>query len=140
MRRLSLHEPLLLVSGTGLRGASAAQQLAASSFTKVMQLAGGMVAWNDCGLPIQHWTARSLGELHDEILEWFAAAAAVSREKVLPTFRFFLEAQGGDSNEPTVSMLADALQRIRQLARHGGSDPAELDARIRHFERSLEAL
>ena len=139
-RRLSLHEPLLIVSGSGERSRQVARRLAESCFTNVATLEGGMLAWSCGGLPVRRWLASSFEELCDEILDWFAAASALSREAVLPAFRWLLEARGGCSDDPTVSSIAGALDSLRQLARQGGSDPAELEASIRHFRRSLGAL
>jgi hypothetical protein len=99
-----------------------------------------MRAWHDAELPADRWTAGSLEELRDEILGWFASASALSREEVLPAYRWLLEVEGGDFANPTVSSIAAGLQRIRHLARLGDSDPAELACYIRHFQRSLATL
>ena len=139
-RRQSLHEPLLIVSRSGELSQQVARMLADSCFTNVSTLEGGMVAWSGGGLPVRRWMARSFEELCDEILDWFAAASTLSREAVLPAFRWLLEARGGCFDDPSVSSIAGALDSIRQLARQGGSDPAELEACIRHFRRSLAAL
>jgi glyoxylase-like metal-dependent hydrolase (beta-lactamase superfamily II)/rhodanese-related sulfurtransferase len=46
-------EELILVCRSGNRSGRAAQALAAAGFTRVMNLAGGMLAWNAAGLPIE---------------------------------------------------------------------------------------
>ena len=44
---------LVLICRSGNRSGRAAQALAAAGFTRVMNLAGGMLAWNAAGLPIE---------------------------------------------------------------------------------------
>jgi len=46
-------EPLLLVCRSGGRSAMVAQALTRAGFSKVMNLAGGMLAWNAAGLPVE---------------------------------------------------------------------------------------
>jgi rhodanese-related sulfurtransferase len=46
-------EELLLVCRSGGRSGQVAQALARAGFSKVMNLAGGMVAWNAAGLPVE---------------------------------------------------------------------------------------
>lgn len=44
---------LVLVCRSGGRSAKAAAQLARQGFTRVMNLSGGMLAWNEAGLPVK---------------------------------------------------------------------------------------
>lgn len=44
---------LVIICRSGNRSGRAAQALAAAGFTRVMNLAGGMLAWNAAGLPIE---------------------------------------------------------------------------------------
>ena len=46
-------EELLLVCRSGGRSANAAQALTRMGFTKVMNLVGGMMGWNQAGKPIE---------------------------------------------------------------------------------------
>ena len=46
-------EELVIVCRSGNRSGRAAQALAAAGFTRVMNLVGGMLAWNAAGLPIE---------------------------------------------------------------------------------------
>lgn len=43
---------LVLVCRSGARSAKAAAQLARQGFSRVMNLSGGMLAWNEAGLPV----------------------------------------------------------------------------------------
>lgn len=45
---------LVLVCRSGARSGRAAAALAAMGFEHVMNLAGGMLAWNDARLPVEH--------------------------------------------------------------------------------------
>jgi sulfur dioxygenase len=46
-------EELVLICRSGNRSGRAAQALAGAGFTRVMNLAGGMLAWNAAGLPVE---------------------------------------------------------------------------------------
>jgi sulfur-carrier protein adenylyltransferase/sulfurtransferase len=45
-------EPIVVICRSGGRSAAAAGQLARVGFTQVMNLRGGMLAWNQAGLPV----------------------------------------------------------------------------------------
>lgn len=46
-------EPVLLVCRSGGRSGMVAQALLRAGFVRVMNLAGGMIAWNAAGLPVE---------------------------------------------------------------------------------------
>ena len=46
-------EPIVLVCRSGRRSAQAAQALAAAGHRCIMNMAGGMIAWNQAGLPVE---------------------------------------------------------------------------------------
>jgi rhodanese-related sulfurtransferase len=45
-------DEIVLVCRSGARSGRAAAALAAAGFRRVMNMVGGMVAWNDAGLPV----------------------------------------------------------------------------------------
>jgi len=45
-------QPILLICRSGARSNRAAGELAALGFTRLHNLAGGMMAWRDAGLPV----------------------------------------------------------------------------------------
>ena len=45
-------EPLIMICRSGGRSGRAAEHLSAQGFTSVMNMVGGMLAWNDAGLPV----------------------------------------------------------------------------------------
>ncbi|TKC94627.1 rhodanese-like domain-containing protein [Polyangium fumosum] len=46
-------EPLILVCRSGRRSAQAAASLSAAGFCRIMNMTGGMIAWNEAGLPVE---------------------------------------------------------------------------------------
>ncbi|MDI3287378.1 rhodanese-like domain-containing protein [Polyangium sp. 15x6] len=50
---LSKDEPLVLVCRSGRRSAQAAAALSAAGCRCIMNMTGGMIAWNEAGLPVQ---------------------------------------------------------------------------------------
>ncbi|MCK8501535.1 rhodanese-like domain-containing protein [Myxococcus fulvus] len=61
---------VLLICRSGARSAKAATQLVAMGFTRVMNLAGGMLAWNAHALPVVRLTTEplpSLGQVRDTL-------------------------------------------------------------------------
>ena len=50
--RLAEHQPLLLVCRSGRRSENACVQLQEAGVAEVVNLAGGMIAWNEAGLPV----------------------------------------------------------------------------------------
>lgn len=51
--RFRKDEHIVLVCRSGRRSGRAAEALAAAGFSYVMNLEGGMVAWNEAGLPVR---------------------------------------------------------------------------------------
>lgn len=47
------HAELVLICRSGRRSFQAAVTLGAAGFTRVMNLNGGMIAWNEAGLPVE---------------------------------------------------------------------------------------
>lgn len=47
------HQPLLLICRSGARSGRAAAALAGLGFTEVYNLVGGMLMWNELGLPVE---------------------------------------------------------------------------------------
>jgi len=50
--------PLVVVCRSGGRSSNASRQLAALGFSQVMNMAGGMLAWDGAGLPIERGLPR----------------------------------------------------------------------------------
>lgn len=52
-RRWEPHRDLILICRSGARSGRAAEALVAAGFTRVMNMAGGMIAYNAAGLPVE---------------------------------------------------------------------------------------
>lgn len=52
-QRWAPDEPVLLICRSGARSGRVAEVLARAGFSRVMNLAGGMLAWNAAGLPVE---------------------------------------------------------------------------------------
>ncbi len=50
--------PLILICQTGARSSGACGKLAKQGFSRVHNLAGGMLAWTDAGLPVRKGTKK----------------------------------------------------------------------------------
>ncbi len=51
------HDPIVVICRSGSRSMRAAQALMAVGFTNVTNMVGGMLAWNEAGLPVDGRTS-----------------------------------------------------------------------------------
>ncbi len=51
--RFGKDEPVVLVCRSGRRSGQAAEALTAAGYSCIMNMAGGMIAWNEARLPVQ---------------------------------------------------------------------------------------
>ncbi len=65
-------ESVLVVCRSGRRSAAACQALQELGHEDVTNLAGGMIAWNEAGLPVARKPAKSLSDLVHRIGHWFS--------------------------------------------------------------------
>ena len=95
---------VLLVCRSGARSAKAAGQLVELGFTRVMNLRGGMLAWNTAALPVVRPTAGpppALARVLDELL--VGLHRAVAPETPAPIY-------GQGASRESLTALLDALQ------------------------------
>ena len=122
------NRPLLLVCRSGARSARACAQLAELGFGPVVNLAGGMIAWQRASLPVQRSAPRSRAELLESAVAWLAMVTGQSSDAA----RGKLEAvAGGD-----LADLARALDAIAELA----GTPPDLDLSLAAFRAALSEL
>ncbi|MCP3136857.1 rhodanese-like domain-containing protein [Pyxidicoccus xibeiensis] len=79
---------VLLVCRSGARSAKAAVQLAELGFTRVMNLCGGMLAWNTAGLPVVRpplLAVPTLGQVLDNLLASLHRAVAAEPASSAPS-------------------------------------------------------
>ncbi|NMO22292.1 rhodanese-like domain-containing protein [Pyxidicoccus fallax] len=115
-------EEVLLVCRSGARSAKAAVQLVARGFTRVMNLRGGMLAWNTADLPVVRpylGSPPTLNRVLDELLA--GLHRTVSPDIPLPGF-------GQGPSRETLAALLDALQGSPPA---GMRDPAGFERLLR---------
>jgi hypothetical protein len=116
----------LLVCRSGVRSEKAAGQLVAMGFTRVMNLRGGMLAWNTAGLPVVRpplTTLPSLARVRDELLAGLHRAVAPS-----------VPAPGQGPSRESLTALLDALQAAPPV---GLPDPAGFERLLREYRDLL---
>jgi rhodanese-related sulfurtransferase len=119
---------LLLVCRSGARSAKACAQLAELGFAPVVNLAGGMIAWQRARLPVERTAPASRAELLESAVAWLAQVTAQSADAA----RARLEAElSGD-----LADVARALDAIRELA----GTPPDLDLSLAAFRAALAEL
>ncbi len=129
---------LLLVCRSGGRSGKACEKLQALGVRDVTNLAGGMIAWNRAGLPIEQPGPASLEALAHQVLAWLAQVTARPREDAFAQARDALGPQGHSLDEPTHAVV-DALVAwvASELA---DAAPPDLDLSLAAFRRALATL
>ncbi len=122
---------LLVVCRSGRRSAAACQALHDLGHADATNLSGGMIAWNEAGLPLERPPARSPAELADRIAHWFSMMVQTpvdaARERL------------GLDSAPDEGAIARALdEAVRQLDAAG--PPADLALCIGVFRADLAGL
>lgn len=141
-----LETELLIVCRSGARSARAASALARRGFTKVMNLGGGMLAYNQRELPVERDpTLRRprVTEVRDEVFTCFAGMASEATEApaeaIDQMFRGMFAEADVPFEQPTRSGLTLVLDRLQQAAQSMGRDPKVVDSHLRHY-RDLVAI
>ena len=128
VKELPSRGALLLVCRSGARSGRACEQLTALGLGPALNLAGGMIAWNRAGLPVERTEPGSLAELVASVSAWLAQVGSLAPAAVsLPLAH------------PTRERIAAALARIEDAYRRG-SAPPDLDLSLASFRRSLARL
>ena len=129
--------PLLLVCRSGARSGKACEKLAALGIGPVANLAGGMIAWNRAGLPVEQTDPASLRELLDLLVSWLAQLGARDREAVREELR--KGASPLPLDPPTHAGVARALE-LAEASLHKSGPPPDLELSLDAFRRWLGAL
>jgi rhodanese-related sulfurtransferase len=138
-RELPTGRPLLLVCRSGARSGKACAQLAALGIGPVVNLAGGMIAWNRSQLPVETTEPGSLRELCDGVAAWLAQVTGRPRDAAGAQLRGWLEGAGASLERPSHAAVDGALDAVeRSFA--GAEAPADLALALASFRRSLAAL
>jgi len=130
--------PLLLVCRSGGRSGKACEQLAGLGIGPVVNLAGGMIAWNRAGLPVERAEPASLRELLEGVVAWTAQVSGREPAAAAAWLREALGRQGLGFDEPTRASVERALAIVDESLRAAGAPP-DLDLSLASFRRALAA-
>ncbi len=131
--------PLLLICRSGVRSAKACEKLAALGIPNVVNLEGGMIAWNRAQLPVERVEPPSLAALLDLVVRWVAQVSAQSPDLVREQFGARLAQLGSSLESPKQAALAQLLDFVEEsLSRKDA--PPDLDLSLASFRRSLSVL
>lgn len=129
---------LLAVCRSGKRSEQACRVLAGHG-RRVLNLAGGMIAWNRAGLPVERHEPATLAELRDSVTAWFAQLAGRDAGTARATLDAFLAEAGASFDAPTAAALDHAIERLAGVLAEGGAPP-DLDLGCDAFRRALAVL
>jgi rhodanese-related sulfurtransferase len=130
---------LLLVCRSGGRSAAACEFLERLAEQPVVNLAGGMIAWNRAGLPVVRSTPGSPLELFESVVAWMAQVGARERDAVRQELTASVRPPDRVADAPTRADVARAIDLVEQtLLRQ--SAPPDLELSVAAFRRSLAAL
>ena len=126
-------ESLLVVCRSGRRSAAACEALKELGHEDVTNLAGGMIAWNEAGLPIERKPAHSFRDLVDRVVHWFGMMIMKPREEA----QKHLGVKDGDDHAHD-----DAHRVLEAAATHleGETAPPDLQRSIDVFREDLTRL
>ena len=105
----------------------------------VVNLAGGMIGWNEAGLPTAKTHPTSLAELVDGLVAWVAQVGARTRESVREELRDALASRVVGFDVPTREGVERALDYAEASLRKKGAPP-DLDLSLASYRRWLAAL
>ena len=130
---------LLLVCRSGQRSAKACAQLQALGFADVTNLAGGMIAWNQAGLPVERSVPESREAWLESLARWLAQVSAITPEAARDVLAERLVCLGASGRHPTTAALGQVLDFVEDSLAQSVA-PADLDLTLDSFRRALEGL
>ncbi|MCE9668660.1 rhodanese-like domain-containing protein [Myxococcus stipitatus] len=119
-------QEVVLICRSGARSGKAAAQLVELGFTRVMNLRGGMLAWNTASLPVVRLSSNTLPTLTDvrDVLARALHGLVPSDAVPLPA-------------EPSREALTRVLDGLQRSPPPGVSQPAELERVLREVRDLL---
>ncbi len=122
-------EELLLVCRSGGRSGQAAGQLARKGFTRLMNLRGGMLAWNEAGLPVvREGQAAPSVEMMDVLDTLLTRLRELGGNLSAATMRGLLEPHG---SQPTWAQLLALLELLQSTGQVAARDQAAFERTLR---------
>lgn len=129
---------LLVVCRSGKRSERACGILAAGGH-RVLNLAGGMIAWNRAGLPVERHEPATLAELRDAMTAWFGQLAGRDSAAARAALDAFLAEAGASFDAPSIAALDHALERVAGVLSEN-APPPDLDLGLDAFRQALAVL
>jgi rhodanese-related sulfurtransferase len=136
--KLAGSRPLLLVCRSGRRSAKACELLQELGLEDVVNLAGGMIAWNRARLPVTRTEPASLPSLVDQIVAWIDQVAPPRSGSARDIVRERFRARRVDSDAPSRDAVDDLIGFVGEWLED--VDPPDLELSLASFRRSLAAL
>lgn len=130
---------LLLVCRSGVRSGKACDALAARGFETVVNLTGGMIAWNEAGLPIEQTDPDSLAALVDGLVAWAAQVGARPQPDVRDELRTGLAVAALALDAPSHAGVERAIELVEASLRAKGAPP-DLELSLASYRRWLSRL
>jgi len=139
VKELPKGRPLLLICRSGGRSGKACEKLTALGIDSVVNLAGGMIAWNRAKLPVEHVAPGSLADLLEQVVRWVAQVSSQTPDEARELLGARLGKLGATVTSPTHAAL-DALLDFVEESLSRKDAPPDLDLSIASFRRSLAVL
>ncbi|HZI06180.1 MAG TPA: rhodanese-like domain-containing protein [Archangium sp.] len=107
---------LVMVCRSGARSGRAAAQLVRQGFTRVMNLRGGMLAWNEAGLPVVRPTSAPALQVTEVLDTLLARMRELGSAVPASTPRSLLQTHGGAPTHAQLLCMLELLQAAGQVA------------------------
>jgi len=107
---------LVMVCRSGARSGRAAAQLVRQGFTRVMNLRGGMLAWNEAGLPVVRPTSAPALQVTNVLDTLLARMRELGSAVPASTPRGLLQTHGGAPTHAQLLCMLELLQAAGQVA------------------------
>jgi len=130
--------PLLLVCRSGMRSGKACELLDDLGDLPVVNLVGGMIAWNRGELPVEREAPASLTELLELALAWLTLVGPLTPSAGRDVLSGQLARVGASFERPSAEAVERILDFIEESLRE--IEPPDLDLSLGWFRRSLAGL
>lgn len=126
----------LLVCRSGRRSLVACETLRARGVADVSNLAGGMIAWNEAGLPIERTPLRDPETVLRSLAAWLAQIGAEPPATARARVEAWLVERGERFEGVSKEGVACVLERVESTLR-AGRTPEDLELTLAAYRRDL---
>ena len=130
--------PILVVCRSGRRSAEVCARIAERASEPPTNLSGGMIRWNQSGLPVVRTVAESAAELVDAVISWSAGVRGRLRDDEFRAFEEQCAELGHGLRTPDRETAAALIRLVGDSMAE--SRPADLDLAMSAFRHSLASL